>query len=281
MRAALFVLATAIASAADTTAWDRAWNLYSHTDYSGAIGVLKQSQDARSLELLGRAYFMNGDYRRATEALEKAAELNPKSSTVQMWMGRAYGRRAESAFPVAALGYASKTRQAFEKAVELNAANTEAVNDLFEYYVEAPSIVGGGTEKARNLLPLIAKNDPAESHFAEARLLEDRKEFRSAEAQLKKAIDLAPREVGRFLDFAKFLSRRGRYDESEKYFAQAEHVSPEAPKILMARAEAYVAAKRNPDQARDLLKKYLAASLTPEDPPRSEAARLLKRLEAN
>ena len=32
-------------------------------------------------------------------------------------------------------------------------ANTEALGDLFDFYVEAPPVVGGGMEKARSLLP--------------------------------------------------------------------------------------------------------------------------------
>ena len=282
MRAALFVLAITVAWGADTTPLDRANALYLRTDYAGAINLLKQSQqDAKTLEMLGRAYFMNGEFHRATDVLEKAAGLNPNSSTIQMWLGRAYGRRAETAFPVAALGYASRTRQAFEKAVELDSTNNEAVNDLFEYYTEAPGIVGGGVDKARKLLPLIAKNDAAEGHFAAAKLAEANKEYHAAETLMKKAMDAAPREVGRILDLAKFLARRNRFDESEKYFQQAQKITPDAPKILYARAEAYVESKRNPEQARDLLKKYLASSLTTDDPPRSEAQKLLKRVEGS
>ena len=51
---------------------------------------------------------------------------------------------------------------------------------------------------------------------------------------------------------------------------------PENPKLLFERAKAYVDAKRNLSTARELLGRYLDASLTPDDPPRSEAQQLLK-----
>src|SRR3954447_17779725 len=145
MRAAVFVLAITSVFAADNRAFDRASALYNRTDYRGAISVVKQApQDVRSLELMGRAYFMDADFKRATETLEKAASLDPNSSAVQLWLGRAYGRRAETSFALAALGDATKARKAFERAVELDPSNLDAVNDLFEFYLQAPGIVGGG-----------------------------------------------------------------------------------------------------------------------------------------
>ena len=63
------------------------------------------------------------------------------------WLGKAQGRRAETASPFTAPSYASKARQAFEKSVELDGKNLEAINDLFSYYLEAPGFLGGGLNK--------------------------------------------------------------------------------------------------------------------------------------
>jgi Flp pilus assembly protein TadD len=80
------------------------------------------------------------------------------------------------------------------------------------------------------------------------------------------------------LDLAKFLARQGRYEESDRTFVQAERVDPDAPKILFAKASTYIKTNRNVDAAKELLKQYLNASnLTPEDPPKSEAQRLLRK----
>ena len=43
-----------------------------------------------------------------------------------------------------ATGLASKARQNFERAVQLDPQNREALSDLFEYYLEAPGFLGGG-----------------------------------------------------------------------------------------------------------------------------------------
>ena len=50
---------------------------------------------------------------------------------------------------------------------------------------------------------------------------------------------------------------------------------------MFAKADLYIKSKRNLDVAKELLKKYLSLNLTPEDPPRSEAEKLLKQVQGS
>jgi tetratricopeptide (TPR) repeat protein len=257
----------------------QALDLYNRADYAGAIALLaRQVPDAQNLGLLGRCYYLQGDLKRAVDTLELAAALSPADSTIQMWLGRAWGGRAETAFALAAFGYARKSREAFENAVRLDPENTDALDDLFAFYIEAPPVVGGGIEKALSLAPRMEKCDPIGARLAWSRIHEERKQFDKAEAELSQAIRLAPTQVNGSLDLARFLSRRGRYGDSEKAFDRAEVLAPDSPRILFARATAYLSAGRNLEQACDLLRQYIAAkNLTPADPPVWEARRLLRK----
>lgn len=277
------LLAISLGAANTTASYEQALNLYNKTEYAGAIAILRTlPEDAKTLELMGRAYLMDAEFKKASDVLEKAVAKAPGNSIIWTWLGRAYGRRAETAFALNAIGLANKARESFERAVQLDPKNLEAVNDLFTYYVEAPGMVGGGHEKARKLLPLIGKVDPAEAEFAHARLAEAAKEHRSAETHLREAVQLAPQQVGRFLDLAIFLASHGRLEESENIFRQAEMVAPETPRILFARAEALIQANKDLPKARSLLHKYLSMpNLTPDDPPRSEALKLLRKTEGS
>ena len=278
-----FVAIAFTAFAGEAGELDRAQNFYNHTDYSAAIAILKQAPESpKSLALLGQSYFMDGEYRKSVDALERAASLAPNDSDIQTWLGRAYGRRAETSFALQAIGFASKSRQAFEKAVKLDPHNREALNDLFEFYVEAPGFIGGGIDKAKSLLPAIAQDDPAEIYFARARIAEKKDQLGDAEAQLRRAVDIAPHQVGRLLDLAKFLYKVGRFDEGDSFFRAAEQCAPNAPRILFARASAYIQSKRNLPEAASLLKRYIASDkLTPDDPPRTEAVKLLKQAQGS
>ena len=116
--------------------------------------------------------------RRPLEAFERATAVIPNSSTYFHWLGKAQGRRAETSSPFTAPAYASKARQAFEKAVELDGKNLEAINDLFSYYLEAPGFLGGGLDKAANLAKRIQALDPVEYHYALAQIADKRKDYR-------------------------------------------------------------------------------------------------------
>ncbi|HVP45975.1 MAG TPA: tetratricopeptide repeat protein [Bryobacteraceae bacterium] len=259
--------------------YERALELYSHTDYQGSLNLLVPAQEKTAAQhvLIGQNYFMLGDAKRAAESFQRAVALEPGNSVYYHWLGRAYGRRAETGNPFAALGYASKARQNFEKAVELDPNNSEAVNDLFEFYLEAPGFIGGGMDKAVKMADRIAEMNAAEGDYARARIEEKRKDYPGAEQHLRRAMELAPRQVGRVIDLAKFLAKRGRFDESEQAFVAAEKLDPHAPKVLYARAATYIETGRNLETARELLEKYLAASLTPDDPSREEAEKLLRQ----
>jgi tetratricopeptide (TPR) repeat protein len=257
--------------------YDRAFDLYKHTDYQASLHLLLPAGEkaAAELALIGQDYFMLGDAKRATEFFEQAVAAEPGNSVFHHWLGRAFGRRAEMGNPFTAMSYASKARQHFEKAVELDPTNSEAVNDLFEYYLEAPGIIGGGMDKAVKVAERIAEKNAAEGNYARARIEEKRKNYSRAEEHLRRAMELAPRQVGRVIDLAKFLAKQGRYEESERTFVAAEKLAPDAPRIMYARAATYIATGRNIEVARALLEKYLASSLTPDDPSREEAQKLL------
>jgi Flp pilus assembly protein TadD len=254
-------------------------SLYQHTDYQASLKILsvETAPGAASYALMGRNYFMLGDYGHATQFFEKALALNPRSSEYELWLGRAYGKRAETGSWLTAPGNASKARQHFEKAAALDAHNAEALNDLFDYYLNAPGILGGGLDKAEAVTRQIAATRPPEYNFELAEIAERRKQYAEAEEHLRRAMELAPGQVGRVLDLARFLARRGRIAESDAVFVRASQVAPNAPSVVFARAKTYIDQRRNLEQAHKLLQQYLDSPLTPDDPPKSAAEKLLRQ----
>jgi tetratricopeptide (TPR) repeat protein len=243
-----------------------------------AILLPLEQKDAATFGLIGQNYFMLGDYKRATAAFEKAIVLEPRNGGLVHWLGRAYGRRAETGNPLTAPAYATKARQMFETSLSLDPSDQEVANDLFDFYLQAPGFLGGGLRKAETLAAHIAQLDPAEGHFAQAQLEDKRKAYDAAEQHLRRAAEMAPKQVGRVLDVAKYLAKRGRINESDAMFGQALQTAPESPKVLFDRADIYIQQKRNLDQARQLLERYLRSPLTPDDPSRERAALLLRKI---
>ena len=278
-RVALGLFAASAAIGGANPELDRARRLYETTDFAQSLKILQAipEKDAAVHELIGLNFYMEGEYKKASEAMEKAVAAAPENSDYVLWLARAFGRRAETSSPFTAPGLANKAHQHFEKAVQLDPANIEAVNDLFEYYLEAPGFLGGGMDKALALVPRITELSPVDGDGALSRIAEKKKEYTSAEAHLRRAIERAPRRIGAFIDLAKFLVKRGRYQEADQSLATAEKIAPDNPRLLYAKADVYIRSNRNLATAKQLLEKYLASSLTPDDPSRAEARKLLEK----
>jgi len=257
----------------------RASALYQRTEYEGSLHVLAEdpAPDAANYLLRGKNYFMLGDYKRAIEFLDKALAISPTNSEYELWLGRAWGRRAETGGWLTAGVHASKARQCFERAVALDPNNREAKNDLFAFYLNAPGFLGGGLEKAAAHAKSIASERPPEYEFEEAQIADRKKDYAAAEAHLRRAMELAPTEPGRILDLARYVAKRGRLEESDALFEQARRLAPSQPRVAFAEARVDIENRRNLEQARRLLEEYLHASLTPDDPPRQDAEKLLRR----
>ena len=167
----------------------QAEDCYKHTDFEASLALLdKHSSDAATNFLMGRDYFMLGEFKKASEYLQTATQEQPSNSEYMDWLGRAYGKRAETSNLLMAPGLASKTREAFEKAAELDPKNPDALSDLFDYYLEAPGFLGGGYDKALAIAERTAKLDPAQAYFEKAKLAQKSKEFQSAEDHFGKPL---------------------------------------------------------------------------------------------
>ncbi|MBV9084484.1 MAG: hypothetical protein JOZ62_17560 [Acidobacteriaceae bacterium] len=258
----------------------KAEQLYQRTEYEASLALLdKHASDAATSFLIGRNYFMIGDFKKSTDYLQRATEANPKSGEYMDWLGRAYGKRAEtSSNPFTAPALATKARQAFEKSVQLDPKNADALSDLFDYYLDAPGFLGGGYDKAEAVADKIAAIDPPEGFYERAKLAQKRKEFDSAEEHLREFVQATPGKIAGLLEYAKFLANQGRTKESDALLARAQRIKPDAPTILYTRADLLIRQKRNLSEAKDLLQKYLRSPITADDPPKQEAQRLLKQI---
>lgn len=230
----------------------------------------------------GIRLFMAEKYKESAQAFEAAVERSPADPDCRVWFGRAIGRRAERASGFAkltAFSLARKVREQFAMAVELDPDHLVALQSLFGYYSEAPGIVGGGLDKAEELIPRIEELDEAEGMRARAVLHAKREDFQQAETAHRRAIELDPGDIGHRLSLASFLARRGRNEESDEIFEALLEKNPDAPQVWYAFAKELVRAERRKGEAERLLERYLQTPLhRPDAEPYSNARQLLKEL---
>jgi tetratricopeptide (TPR) repeat protein len=223
-------------------------------------------KDARSYNLLCRAYFMMEEWDRGISNCERAVSLDPQNSMYQLWLGRAYGEKADRSSLLTAPGLAKRAHTAFERAVELDPKNIEARMDLGEYYAEAPSIIGGGKDKARQQADALMSLDPAIGHWVLARVAEKDKDPAKAESEYRAEIAASHGAVRGWVDLANFFMYAHRYDEMEQALAHTEDAPVDHPESLMNAGNLLLRVQRNYPLAVRLLRRYLSNRLCEEGP---------------
>lgn len=243
------------------------------------IGSLMNRNDAESYHLLSRAYYATEQWDEAIKNGERAVNLRSDDSQYHLWLGRAYGQKAaEIGNPLSAAGLARKAKNEFERAVELNPANISARADLSEYYVEAPSIMGGGLAKARNQASAVQNLDPAAADWIRAIAAEKEKKYGDAEGSLKAAIASAQNPAQYWISLASFYRQRGRLDDMQSAISSAlGHAKHPAVTYYDAASE-LLQSGRNYPAAVQYVRTYLGSGALVEDAPAFRAHYLLGQI---
>ncbi|MEO7252540.1 MAG: tetratricopeptide repeat protein [Arenimonas sp.] len=119
---------------------------------------------------LTRARLQAGKAESAIDAAEKATRLAPNNSQSFYWLGNAYGSRIGQVGMFSKMSMAPKLRDAFEHAVALDPNNLDNRSALMEFYLQAPSVIGGGIDKARVQASEIGKRDKSQGFMAQGRI---------------------------------------------------------------------------------------------------------------
>jgi tetratricopeptide (TPR) repeat protein len=221
--------------------------------------------DALAHQLLCRVYYAQNMADQAIEQCQMATSDSPNISEHHLWLGRAYGMKASNAGPVSGFTLARKVRDEFERAVQLDPAAPRAASDLGEYYIEAPAIVGGGSDKATALITRIEPQFPIYSHRLRGLLAEKKKDYATAEAEFKKAIESGGSSPA-WIDLAGFYQRHNQPDKAEAAIHSGTANSPNGP-VLVDAASILTSIHRAPELADQLLRTYLTSPGRTDEAP--------------
>ncbi|HUA91489.1 MAG TPA: hypothetical protein VL991_02920 [Terracidiphilus sp.] len=241
------------------------------------------ANDAEAQNLECRVYFTLQKWDAAADACRHAVELDQGNSNYHMWLGRALGEKADQASFLDAFSLGKRVRIEFENAVRLNPRNAEALSDLGEFYQEAPGIVGGGLDKAQRVAAQLDEVDPARAHQLRAGIAVERKDYETAERELKQAIAVSAHPAFQWTVLASFYERSGRWQEMDEALhnciaAAARDRTAGVP--LYDGAGVLIRARQNPQLAAKMLEDYLTGSAITEEAPAFVAHhRLAKVLE--
>lgn len=264
---ALLLAGSALAATGDSTAME----LLKSGKVDDAIRVLNSQvstnpNNARAYAELCLVYSSVENFDSAIQNCRRATQLEPNVSNYHLWLGRAYGDKADNSGPFAAIGWAKKTVAEFERAVQLDPKNVQARSDLTEYYREAPGIVGGDTDKARRIVAGTASIDPAATSLLRAQFALKDKDYRTAEAEVQLAVQQSGGSAQYLLELARIYGKQKHWADFEKTIQRALESTKKRPLDEFNAADLLVSNGRNLDGAIELLRQYLNGPMDQEGP---------------
>ncbi len=267
------------ASATAGFAAPEASQLLSSGHVSEAVTALSSHEDAQSLNLLSRAYFAMERWDEAVKCGERAVKLEPQNAGYHLWLGREYGRKAGDSNPLSAAGLAKKARNEFERAVQLDPANVPARVDLAEYYTEAPSLMGGGLDKATAQAAAVQNLNPAMAHLILARVANKDKRYADAENEYQAAIKQRGNPADMWLQLASFYRERGRMSDMQNAVRAAISQPNKLAESYFDAGSVLLLGSRDYSSAVEYLQKYLSSGELVESAPAFRAHYLMGQLQ--
>lgn len=241
--------------------------------------VSANNSDGAAHLLLCRAFYAEDHIDEAVTECEAAVRNGLGSdSQAQDWMGRVYGRKADISGPFTGLKLAHRVRDSFEASVNFNPTNADAVDDLADYYLQAPSMVGGGLDRARALAARVNAQLPERALRLRALIAEKQKDFTSAERDLRSIAEKHNDRPDGWNDLATFYVRQKNTDKAVEAVRQAISSNRKHNPSLVQSASILIGIHREPKLAEDALRAYLTGGNMEDGAPAVKAHTMLGNL---
>ncbi len=239
-----------------------------------------EPDNAEAWNLLGRVAFTTQDWRGAVNDDEQAVRLAPQNGEYHLWLARALGEEAGHVSFLTAFGLARRARVEFEAAVRLAPRSAQALMDLAEFDMEAPSVLGGGLDKAEGVARQLDAVDARRGHELRAELAEKEGDPRRAAQHLKQAMEGAPHPAFVWLAMARLEMHQKQWTamgEALHHAADAAAHDPGATIVLYDAASLMARTHQQTAESIQWMETYVASPTKTEEGPAFEALVRLAR----
>jgi tetratricopeptide (TPR) repeat protein len=219
----------------------------------------------------GRAAMNRNDAEAASALFEKAVAQNPKSAEAHYSLGSAYGSMAQKASLFSQASLAGKTKDEFEKAVELDPNHLEARQGLVQFYTIAPGFMGGSYDKAFAQVNEIRKRDPLMGHRSAAFIYSHQKKTDLAKNEYLAEVKEFPRSARAHLDLGLLHISQKDWKAAGDEFAAALALDPAYMPTVFRIGQLVVLSNGNLAHGEEMLRKYLTYTPKNDEPPVARA----------
>ncbi len=240
----------------------------------------QQPNNAEAWNLLGRVAFTTRDWRDAVNDCGQAVQYAPQSAEDHLWLARALGEEAGHASFLTAFGLARRARTEFVTAARLNPRDAQTLVDLAEFYMEAPSVLGGGLDKAEGVAQQLDAVDARRGHELRAELAQKEGDMTRAAEHLKQAMQGAPHPAFVWLAMARLEMHQKQWTamgEALHHAAEAAAHDPGATVVLYDAASLMARTHQQTAESIRWMEMYVASPTKTEEGPAFEALVRLAR----
>ncbi|MGH7663260.1 MAG: tetratricopeptide repeat protein [Gemmatimonadaceae bacterium] len=250
--------------------------LFDQRRYADARTRLREAAESGATEAeasyyLGRIALVEGNPKAGVHWLERAIEREPRRADYHRWLGRAYAREALRAGRFRQAMLAGRIRDSFERAVVLDPREVEARLDLVQFYLVAPSIVGGSEDKAREQAAQIAKLNEYRGAIAAGWVSEDAGQMAEAEQSYRDAIRDYPDSSAAYIALGTLFQRNEEYDRAFDVFEELLRAQPSERAAYYHIGRTGSVSGERLDEAEAALRRYLAHPPGEADPSLASA----------
>jgi len=232
--------------------------------FSEALSL--ESGEHRALCGLAIVGLIEGDHDKAIKYARKAVKADKKSSRYHFMLANAYGMKASKG-GLRAMYYGGKFKQECELAVEYDPENIRAHLALLSFYMHAPSVMGGGMEKAKERAETIASLDVYQGHVARGAIAQWEGDNTAAESLYLAAASVDSQNVEGWSLLGQFYIDVARPADAVPMLERVRDLEPDDLVAVYQLARAHAESGDDLVAAEEGFKAYIAAedrSLDPE-----------------
>jgi len=192
------------------------------------LAATAAAQDTTTLER-GRAAYRERRSDDAIALFEKAVAAQPDSLQPHMWLGRAYVQAIPHANFLRQPILARRARTEFDRAVQIDPRNVDVREDRATYYMYAPSIAGGGMDRARAEAEVVRGLNAYRGAILRVQIELHAHDARAAEQECVALVKSHPDSVVPFNTLASLYQSAHRYAEAFEIADQRAAAMPGDP----------------------------------------------------
>lgn len=258
LAAALLVTARAV-SAQCSPAVQKLLNdrKYDDARSEAQIALRANASDDVALHCMGYVALAANKPGDAIDWFEKAIKANDNVSAHHLWLGNALGEQASHTAKIKLPFLARRVKSEFERASQLDPTSIEARHGLIQFYSQAPGVMGGSMEKAKEQAIEIGKLSAMRGHFEMASLLERDKDVAGAEREYSAALAAAPDSNSAYNGLAGFYRRQKRFAEAVVVYERLLKAKPDAVNARLNIGITFVQSGQSLDRAEREIRQWL------------------------